>query len=672
MKFLTQSTTLMGTVARVNPSEASFVLRCRNGDDFLIFVNSQTVFGVLKNLDELNRDRVKDPDNFQPGPDWNRNPGEFVRKYMREEALVVVQGICWEHDENKRFDARYITLMHSEPGKYLFEETHWWLNQISRLAEEWLDDLFGDKRSYELDDFAELYRTNLNILGLPVGDNNLQECATLSRLIYGLSSAYLLTGQERFRLAAKAGIEYQRDTFRSLSHDGALCIWNFGKQKTSDKYKQATGAKIIMGSLNPDDYGTIPLYEQIYALAGMAQYYRITMDWEVLEDIQRTINSFELFYLDSPENYPSSGLGGYFSHLDYPSLRPDVEALGDNRLRKNWNSIGDHIPAYLVNLILALDPPTHESEQLLRTCRRILDKTSSLILEKFPDPDSHYVNERFHANWVPDKEWRWQRNRAVVGHNLKIAWNLTRVANYYRCLAAESQHQGEKNDTQKYEQRADSFLALAQKLADAMAIYGLDQVRGGCFDVVERKPSSDLPIEFTWGNTKDFWQQEQGILAYLILHGATGDARYLALAREMEAFWNIFFLDHDNRGIFFRVTAEGLPSIEGAYSQKAGHSVAGYHSFELNYLAHIYTRSFVKGEGDKYDNFCLYFHPDKNGRTMLNVLPDFFAPGTVEIDSIKVNGVPRASFTPSNFQLELADDELGAQIVVEFKPKWRA
>ena len=75
---------------------------------------------------------------------------------------------------------------------------------------------------------------------------------------------------------------------------------------------------------------------------------------------------------------------------------------------------------------------------------------------------------------------------------------------------------------------ANDFLNLAKKLADTMAIYGLDQVRGGCFDVVERQTQSKLPIEFVWGNTKDFWQQEQGILAYLILHGATGEGRYLA------------------------------------------------------------------------------------------------------------------------------------------------
>ena len=65
-----------------------------------------------------------------------------------------------------------------------------------------------------------------------------------------------------------------------------------------------------MASENPDDRDTIPLYEQIYALAGLAQYYRITQDWEVLEDIRRTMNSFQTYYLDSPENYPQSGPGG--------------------------------------------------------------------------------------------------------------------------------------------------------------------------------------------------------------------------------------------------------------------------------------------------------------------------------------------------------------------------
>jgi len=69
-----------------------------------------------------------------------------------------------------------------------------------------------------------------------------------------------------------------------------------------------------------------------------------------------------------------------------------------------------------------------------------------------------------------------------------------------------------------------------------MAVAGIDQVRGGCFDAVERRPRDGLPIEFAWSNTKDFWQQEQAILAYLIVHGFSGDPTHLQLAREMMAF----------------------------------------------------------------------------------------------------------------------------------------
>ncbi len=102
MKFLTQSTTLLGTVTSVNPADASFTLRCRSGDGYLIFVNSQTVFGVLTNLDELNRDRVPSPPNFNPDAGFRKR----CVKYLYEEAMVVVQGIYMEHDEEKRFDAR--------------------------------------------------------------------------------------------------------------------------------------------------------------------------------------------------------------------------------------------------------------------------------------------------------------------------------------------------------------------------------------------------------------------------------------------------------------------------------------------------------------------------------------------------------------------------------------
>ncbi|MFY9696762.1 MAG: hypothetical protein WAK34_00295 [Rhodoplanes sp.] len=676
-KFYTQATSLLGIVTKVEPDadNPGFVVRCRSGDEFRIRVSVETWFTVLRNTDDLDRDRVPNPQDFDGG-----KPSDRLRKYVRDGDLLAVEGVVIDHGGETHFEGRKVTLLAIQPGRFLFEDTHWWLTQIACFADEWLDDLFSDRRSYQWDDFAQFYRSNLNILGQPT-DENVQECATLSRLIYGLSSCYLLTGGDRYLLAARAGVRYQRETFRSLSHDGRYCFWQFGKRKRD------RGATLIFPSENADDRGTIALYEQIYALAGLCQYYRITQEWEVLEDIRRTIRAFQDFFRDEPR-YGYTGKGGYFSHIDYATLRPDVDSLGENKLRKNWNSIGDHIPAYLVNLILALDPlprggEDHDAaEELLTTCRAILMETSKLIVTKFPDHDSRFVNERFHADWTVDHDWGWQKNRAIVGHNLKIAWNMTRVAHYYRSRAAHLRERGDADGAGELEAFASELEGFARKLADDMAIAGIDQVRGGCFDAVERRPRDGLPIEFAWSNTKDFWQQEQAILAYLIVHGFSGDPTHLQLAREMMAFWNLYFLDHDNRGVFFRVTADGIPIIQGNYSQKAGHAVAGYHSFELNYLAHTYICTYVQPKAKPQTmtgeaafpttdhNFCLFFQPDKDARHLtLNVLPDFMPPGAVEVTSIRVNGVPRASFNPENFQIELAREELGSEIVVEFCPK---
>jgi hypothetical protein len=255
------------------------------------------------------------------------------------------------------------------------------------------------------------------------------------------------------------------------------------------------------------------------------------------------------------------------------------------------------------------------------------------------------------------------------------------VANFYRCEAARRER--DQPQAQALRDRAGKYEALAAQLIKNMTEAGIDQLRSGCFDALERQPSGGLPIEFTWGSTKDFWQQEQAILAYLIVHGTTRDPEHLRLAREMMTFWNLYFLDHDNRGVFFRVTDDGDPVIQGGYSQKAGHAIAGYHSFELNYLAHVYLRTYVHhhhgGEtrtltGDTVfpiidQNFCLFFQPaDQCTHTTLNILPDFLPPGAVRISRITVGGVPRTNFDPDNFQIELERWELGTQVVVEFQP----
>jgi hypothetical protein len=251
-----------------------------------------------------------------------------------------------------------------------------------------------------------------------------------------------------------------------------------------------------------------------------------------------------------------------------------------------------------------------------------------------------------------------------------------------QCPSRQVQQSAGHPQAPKHEVFAGDLEKLATQLADNMAVAGIDQVRGGCFDAVERQPRAGYPIEFAWSNTKDFWQQEQAVLAYLIIYGRSGNPDHLALAREMMAFWNQYFLDHDNRGVNFRVTADGVPVIQGDYSVKAGHAVAGYHSFELNYLAHTYICTYVQPKAKAETltgkatfpttdhNFCLFFRPNKDARhKTLNVLPDFMPPGALQIRSITINGVAKPDFNPDKFQIVLDPDELGAQVIVEFCPK---
>lgn len=729
MRYFVATATLMGTVTRSvtrdslktpgGQSQNWFTIQSRSGDKYHVFISTETNFQVLSNLDGLNRDRVPTPAHVgepnDPNPpkfDWGKLPHRIF-KYVagpgRNDAgqempgsLIVVRGIYQRHDErpdappepgdevrplgvpqsrHTRVDARTVYLLDSKAGNYLFEVDHWWLTQLERLANGWLDVMFDDRRDYAEADFAELYRTRLNILGLPTDDDT-QEMATLSRLIYGLSSAYLLTGEERYRKAASAGARYQRETFRCLDgQTGERCVWASAKRKSEhDKV-----AKLLFPSQNPDDVNQIPLYEQIYALAGLTQYYRISNDPEVFTDIIRTVKAFDEYWRDR-EN------GGYYTHIDFETFTASSEALSridgkDNRLKKNWNSIGDHIPAYLINLLLAIDPvPVSRRndtgmEELRQTCRRILAETTTLIRKQFPgnrpeipvDEQSAFVNERFIGNspnpegyWPPDHGWGWQQNRGIVGHNLKIAWNLTRAANYFLSI---------KNSGQ-----AAWLMQLAEQLGDSMAEKGLDQHRGGCFDAVERVPGNGMPYDFAWLPTKDFWQQEQGILAYLILFGYTGEPRYLQFAREMEAFWNLFFLDRDRWGIFFRVREDGSPVVEGTYGDKGGHAIAGYHSFELNFLAHIYSRVFLpqyqRGPNPVSvpGRFCLFFRPAPDlflidGSTTFNVLPDFFPPGLVALERVQIGGVARepSDEEKGGFFVRLSHDDLGRELAVVFR-----
>ena len=592
MKF-TLTDSIAGYVVSYDEDENSFVLRTTDGREFTIYVTPTTAANVTRNFDEEYQDVSGQIGDML-------YPGRYLYAY----------GIYYPEDGGHRFEVKQLVFP-GRPGKeYVFEDPDWWINQVRAVADFYLRGQFPDG-DYDWRN----YRTKLTLAGTHTPDyiasDYRQETDTISRLVYGLATAYLLTGQDRFLEAAERGTEYLRQNVRGVREDEGVVFWFHGVDIKSNEQRK------ILASEFGDDLDAIPMYEQIYALAGPTQTYRITGDPRILDDIDKTVALFERFFRDPDQ-------GGYFSHLEPVSLDPRSPILGHNRARKNWNSVGDHAPAYLINALLATGRKDLED---------FLAATGDTIVTRFPDYDhSPFVQERFREDWSHDQHYKWQQDRAVVGHNLKIAWNLTRINNI---------------------RPNDAYVALADKIAEIMPAVGSDQQRGGWYDVVERtlQPGQKWH-RFVWHDRKAWWQQEQAILAYLILAGTHGNEEHLRLGREAASFYNAWFLDHGDGGIYFNVLANGLPYLLGSERLKGSHSMSGYHSTELCYLAAVYTNLLIREQP-----MLFYFKPKASSFPdgILRVAPDLLPPGRVKLSNVWIDDQPYDDFDKEKMTVRLPE-----------------
>ena len=300
--------------------------------------------------------------------------------------------------------------------------------------------------------------------------------------------------------------------------------------------------------------------------------------------------------------------------------------------------MGDHAPAYLINLWLATGKQEYAD---------MLEDTFDTITKYFPDfENSPFVQEKFYQDWTPDKTWGWQQDRGVVGHNYKIAWNLMRMQSL---------------------KSKDEYVELAKKIADLMNEHGSDRQRGGCYDVVERiVTKGEKYHRYVWHDRKPWWQQEQMILAYFILAGVLDDQDYHRLARESSAFYNAWFLDLEDGGVYFNVLANGIPFLAGGNERgKGSHSMSGYHSFELCYLAAVYTNLLVVKQPMDF-----YFKPIPGGfeDDILRVSPDILPPGSIKIAKVEIDGEPYNNFDADALTVKLPKTDSRVKVKVTIAP----
>jgi mannose/cellobiose epimerase-like protein (N-acyl-D-glucosamine 2-epimerase family) len=598
----TFSDTIAGYVTGYNRETDTFGIRTSGGNEFQVKLKSNTYAQLVRNLGEPYQDSTGQMRDMLV-------PGRFLFTY----------GIFYPEGGGNTIEAQFIVFVGRKLDEYLPERQDWWVNQIRALGDFYLQAQFPDG-----DVNYDNYRTMISLTGEKATDNYRQETDTISRLVFGFASAYMLTGDERYLKGAEGGTEYLREHMRFYDPDENIVYWYHGIDVRGRREIK------VFASEFGDDYDAIPAYEQIYALAGPIQTYRITGDPQILHDAEMTVDLFDRFYLDRDK-------GGYFSHLDPITLDARSEALGVNRGKKNWNSVGDHAPAYLINLYLATGEDRYA---------RMLEYTFDTIQRYFPNYDeSPFVQEKFFEDWSPDRTHLWQQNRGVIGHNLKIAWNIMRMF-------------GLKSKAE-YEQ-------LARKIAEMMPAIGGDQQRGGWYDVMERvKAPGQEWHRFAFHDRKAWWQQEQGILAYLILYGILKDKEYLPLARESAAFYNAFFLDHDDGAVYFNVLANGIPYLMGTERLKGSHSMSGYHSFELSYLAQVYTNLLITRQP-----LDLYFNPMPDGfkRNILRVSPDILPKGSIRVGKVWIDGKPYDKFEADALTVKLPDSKQRLNVKVRIDP----
>lgn len=601
----TFSDLVAGYVTHFDASSDSFSLSTSDGREFHVRIASNCFAEFVRNLGEAFKDATG-----------------TLREMLVSGRFIYAYGIFYPDGAggDYLFDAKHIVLLGRTENEYRFETQNWWIHQIRQLADFYLTAEFGDDEI----DFSD-YRTNLALSGEKL-ESGRQETDTMSRLVYGFAAAFMLTGDERYLEAAQKGTQYLRDHFRVKDGSGDVCYWYHAVDIDADGSEQK-----VFASEFGDDFHAIPCYEQIYALAGPTQTYRATGDRRILEDVKSTINLFNRHFKDQTDK------GGYYSHIDPVTFSPHSETLGHNRARKNWNSVGDHAPAYLINLWLATEDPEYAD---------FLEYTFDTIVHHFPDyEDSDFVQEKFHDDWSKDQSWGWQQNRAVVGHNLKIAWNLMRMYSL-------------KNKKE--------YAELATRIAERMPKAGGDPQRGGWYDVVERLLQQGEKFHrFAWHDRKAWWQQEQGILAYLILHGVLKDPEHLRIARESSAFYNAWFLDTDSGGVYFNVLANGQPYTLGTERGKGSHSMAGYHAFELAYLAAVYTNLLITKEPMDF-----YFKPTPGAfeDNLLRVQPDILPKGSIRIAEVWINGLAYEDFDTEAMTVKLPEGHDDMTVRVRIAP----
>ena len=193
-------------VTYFNPDGDRLGIKTSAGEEFHAVLSPMAYAKMLQNLDESYIDVT----------------GK-MRSLLESGRYLYAYGIFYP--DSPDFEVKFLVFVGYQVEGFLFENPTWWVNQVRSLANFYLNAQFG-KDGIDYRD----YRTHLSLAGIRSTTNYSQETDTISRLVYGFATAYLMTGEEPFLEAAEKGTEYLREHMRFLDIDNEIVYWYHGSQ----------------------------------------------------------------------------------------------------------------------------------------------------------------------------------------------------------------------------------------------------------------------------------------------------------------------------------------------------------------------------------------------------------------------------------------------------------
>ncbi len=404
--------------------------------------------------------------------------------------------------------------------------------------------------------------------------------AMISRQIFGFTAAYLMSGNETYLSTAREGAGYLLDHAWDEKYGGWF-----------DQLDQSGNPKVTTKS--------VP--NQLYTNVGLSLYYFATGDEKVLSRIKESVRIQKEFAYDKLD-------GGYFQ-----TLNRDLSVADSS---KSKHSHYGYTSSLLINLMMI----TREKE--------ITDFAEELMQVSF----SHMTDSLY--GWFNGFPLPYSRS-----------WELTpRLVNGNEVVSAGGQLTASLSLLRMYELTGkEIYREKGIKLSRQVMQAAYDSIRGGWFDVFDRKPPNSLEdtTSVTW------WLQSYGILVQLHLYNITGEKQYLNSYQKMASFWNNFFVDGKYGSVYQTVSPSGSPLATG----KAVVWKASYHEMENALLNYLYLNLYVN-----HKTAVLFFHIKNSGANTKHYVSIAEDPNVI-ITAVKINGTAWSSFNPDERYVDLPDSE---------------